>query len=582
MLCPHRRVPVSLLYPLIAAGLLLTPRLAEACGGTFCNNAGPPMPVDQRGEDVLFVRDGPEIEAHVRIQYEGEAERFAWLVPLQGEPEVSVGSDPLFTALSQATAPVWWMNTRWECRDEAPDLGGVFVPSDDDLPSMEPEVIDKEVVGAFEVLTLQGGNAEGVLEFLADNDYTIEEGTGPIVQEYLDEGFLFAAVKLVTNASADEIHPLVFRFVGDEPCVPLRLTRVAAEPDMGVRAYFLDTQRWVPSNYAHVVLNPLAFPWHENPGVEGYLELLTLAVDEAGGRAFATEYAGSSDAVARDNIYRDSWDASVFVGTSALEGLQLAFDQRLFAHPLIVSLLEQFIPVPADRSPTQYYNELLRTPELIDDSSWDGAAFAVQLAERIIDPGMRALDSLEAWPYLTRLHTTISPHEMLVDPMFHRAPDLPRVDGRLVADGLQLCEEAGLEVTVPFDGGSRMVCLRDDQAAWPLRELPAALRIERLPARGPAQVTVDNRKQILVAWSDHQAAGHCRDESVGTAGGWTGPGADEHGTGSCACDSGRATPGGSARDWGRGLGLSLGLLGLALLRRPGSRRRRARARRSVA
>ena len=42
------------------------------------------MPVDQTGEDILFVVDGAQIEVHIRIQYTGEAERFAWVVPLLG------------------------------------------------------------------------------------------------------------------------------------------------------------------------------------------------------------------------------------------------------------------------------------------------------------------------------------------------------------------------------------------------------------------------------------------------------------------------------------------------------------------
>jgi hypothetical protein len=71
---------------------------------------------------------------------------------------------------------------------------------------------------------------------------------------------VFVAVKLAGGAGLDEIHPLVLRYKdrGDGACVPLKLTSVAA-PDMGVRAFFLDQGRVVPSNYEHVIPNPARF-----------------------------------------------------------------------------------------------------------------------------------------------------------------------------------------------------------------------------------------------------------------------------------------------------------------------------------
>ncbi len=42
---------------------------AHACGGTFCDSGPQAMPVDQTGENILFVMDGTTVEAHVQIQY---------------------------------------------------------------------------------------------------------------------------------------------------------------------------------------------------------------------------------------------------------------------------------------------------------------------------------------------------------------------------------------------------------------------------------------------------------------------------------------------------------------------------------
>ena len=81
---------------------------AQACGGFFCDSPGggqPPMPVDQTGETIVFAFDGENVEAHIQIQYTGDPERFAWLIPLQTTPEITVGSAQLFMNLLNSTVP---------------------------------------------------------------------------------------------------------------------------------------------------------------------------------------------------------------------------------------------------------------------------------------------------------------------------------------------------------------------------------------------------------------------------------------------------------------------------------------------
>src|SRR5205809_388416 len=78
------------------------PRVAKACGGTFCDNGPKPMPVDQTGENIAFVMLPGMVEAHIQIQYKGEAAKFSWVLPVQALPEVEVGSQGLFDKLLQS------------------------------------------------------------------------------------------------------------------------------------------------------------------------------------------------------------------------------------------------------------------------------------------------------------------------------------------------------------------------------------------------------------------------------------------------------------------------------------------------
>jgi hypothetical protein len=564
----------------------LAPSPAQACGGTFCdNNGGLPMPVDQRGEDVLFVQDGPEIEVHVRIQYTGEAEHFAWLVPLQALPEISVGSDMLFTQLGAASAPRWLSTLEYQCADEEPvdEWGsGGFVPSDGDFNgASEPDVVVEQTVGAFDVVVLQGGTVPGIMQFLAQNGYEQDLAAAPILQEYLDEGFLFAAVKLTTAAEVEDIHPLVFRMLGDEPCVPLRLTRIAAEADMGVRVYFLNNQRWAPQNYLHVELNTLAFPWSEIDGLVDsrarYTEQLALAVDQAGGHAFATDYAGSSVTVSTDGVFGEQWDEAAFVGVDPITAIQLIGNQGLGGHPLIQPILMQYIPPPDGLDAQNFWNNIANYADQIDQAAWDSQAFAAAVSERIIEPGLHAIELLDTWPYLTRLVTTISPEEMTVDPVFMPAPDLEEVSNEKTAEGLDFCGENGTRYRVPWGANPLPVCLSEDAQSWPelLGNYPAR-RIQQIPQMGPPQNIEDFTQQIAADWTTHQIAEGCASppsEETGDGGdGGSGDAGQETGTGDAGQNDGGAAGCGCSTngdgDDGQGgpLGLAFGLLGLALVR----------------
>src|SRR5688572_10942845 len=72
---------------------------ARASGGFFRDSpAGgqPPLPVNQTAETIVFAFDGEMVEAHIQVQYTGDSERFAWLIPLESTPEITVGSAQLF------------------------------------------------------------------------------------------------------------------------------------------------------------------------------------------------------------------------------------------------------------------------------------------------------------------------------------------------------------------------------------------------------------------------------------------------------------------------------------------------------
>ncbi len=511
--------PLISLIPLATvAALCMHARPAEACGGTFCDAPG--QQVDQTGEVIAFVIDGPMVEAHIQIQYNPntEADQFAWVVPVQQVPSFRVGSDPLFQNLLAGTVPTYVLNTTFEtCGFESDSDGTTSDPTSTtgfetdggtDTDDEPPQVVLEETVGAFDVVVLEGGTVDSLLTWLADNGYQQDPASAPIFQEYLDEDYKFVAFRLTQNAEVDAIHPVVLTYEGNEPCVPIRLTRIAAEEDMEIRAFFLGNNRTVPSNYRHVLVNHVKIDWLDlNSVADQYKELITLAVDafQAEGHAFVTEYAGDSSVVQRDGIYSSFWDASGFAGSEPADAIDTLSSQGLvecfgsfcnYYHPLLQSLLNQYLPIPDGMTDAEFYSCLECFPDLIDVDAWgDGSGFGDAFQERIIDPGQHATQLLDTWPYLTRMYTTISPAEMTEDPMFHQNPSLETVNNRIVGNREILCNSGRL-VTVP---PGREIYLPPGQNTWPEfpGEMPYTHEVQTVALEGAPQTLVDNDPIIV-------------------------------------------------------------------------------------
>jgi MYXO-CTERM domain-containing protein len=579
--------------------VLFAPSPAQACGGTFCDNGPQSMPVDQSGENIIFVMDGQSVEAHIQIQYDPDnpAERFAWVVPLTAVPDFEVGSQQLFANTLAGTVPSYGFSTwnepcggggddGWcdgdsggEGGDGDGDGDGGFSPKLD-LGGGGPDVVKQEIVGAFEITVLQGGTAEEVMMWLGDNGYQQDPAAEPILEDYLAENYLFAAFKLANGAETNEIHPIVIRYDGMEPCVPIRLTQIAAQDDMDIRVFFLGNERAVPTNYAHVELNQVALDWLALGA--NYKEVVTLAIDEdmSDGHGFVTEYAGDSSVIQTGNLLNAQWASAPFVDAAPVDVMTLLTQQDLFYgcnfngceynHPLIESVVQKYLPVPDGVSPEEFYDCLECYEGLIDQQAWDGQGFADDMQDRVIDPGVHAVDLLETWPVVTRMYTTMSAHEMTVDPFFHTNPDLPDVLMPTQAQRNRYCD--GDDVFVTPDDRDLIL---EEPGVWPvIEDMPFAERIEMVPMAGAPQVLVDNGMMIdmlVDAWNgDHDWNGYQQDDkprgcgaeggeggvSSGGGGGGGGFGTDD----GCGCAVG-ANPVPGAMAFG------LGLLGLGLARR---------------
>ncbi|AKJ04118.1 uncharacterized protein (TIGR03382 family)/MYXO-CTERM domain-containing protein [Archangium gephyra] len=490
---------------LVAIGVLSAPR-AEACGGFFCSQA----PIDQAGERIVFGVNGSSIEAHIQIQYQGEAKKFAWVVPVQAKPTLSVGSAQLFTYLDMVTQPRFQLQWDQSCQPLFPP-GTVFSPPAAEADSGGGQdggvvVVSREDVGPYDAATLTADDAVALREWLTTNGYDIPEAAGEALTPYVGNGYYFVALKLQQDKDVGDLRPIVLKSESNRPCVPIRLTAIAARPDMPIIAYVLAQKRAIPMNYRHVLINPTRVDWLG--GGRNYPMVATAAVDEAGGRAFLTEFAGSSTSFAQgfaQNFGRGYNTAALSAFPHPVDFTQQMLYQGFLGDSVVQGLLRKYIPMPASLvsqgvPESQFYNFMWNYRSAIDSDpgrpAFDAQGFAQALETQVVEPLKGATALLNAHPYLTRLYTTMSAQEMTVDPDFDFNSDAPDVSNVFTAKAhYESCQTdfSQREVRIELPDG-RFFFTKFNQ---PVTQGPNAERVEQYSDVGAPLVIQDNGPAIL-------------------------------------------------------------------------------------
>ena len=235
-------------------GLLSHPT-AEACGGLFCQN----VPVDQQGERIIFTMNGNgTISAYVQINYVGAAPDFSWVVPVPSVPEVDVADIAMFNELGNLTAPQYIPPPMPENCNVAIFRSNVAQsnsPGGVGFNETNVTVLAEGDVGPYSYSVVDSPDPDALIIWLRDNDYRVTEEMEPLVHVYNAEGMVFLAMKLQPESGVQDIQPVKMTYDSELPMIPLRLTAVAATPNMRVLTWVFGDEQAVPINYENPTIN---------------------------------------------------------------------------------------------------------------------------------------------------------------------------------------------------------------------------------------------------------------------------------------------------------------------------------------
>ena len=285
---------------LTALCALLTPSLALACGGLFCDGALP-IPVEQSGERILFEPDGPAgtVTTTVDIQYGGAPDSFSWILPVPMSdampvPDLALSPESLLRDLEAATIPRI-LPPPTTCATAPPGSlngGGAGGESDsaaDDDDDGGVDVTDLPNVGPFDNEFIQSDDPSALIDWLNTNGYLVSPAMEPAIADYVGAGMGFLGVRLLPDAESAEIAPLAITWPGSEPMIPLRMTGIAAEPDMGLLVFIAADGPWESTNWTTMELDQERLQFDPFRNQSNYQALLSRQIDELGGQGFVRE-----------------------------------------------------------------------------------------------------------------------------------------------------------------------------------------------------------------------------------------------------------------------------------------------------
>ena len=520
---------------LLLASLLIaaiSPFPATACGGFFCTT----VPINQAAEQIVFRQDDNQVTAMVRILYSGEAEDFSWVVPVPDTPEISLGADATFNELDFATRPQFNLQVEGNvCEQDRPVALPVSASAESattDAADGDGVQIEEELtIGPFDIDIVSSDNADDMAIWLEENGYLLDDRGRDLIEPYVLDGMKFVAVKLRSGESSGSIQPLILQYPSEKPMIPIRLTAIAAQEDMGVLVWVVNDARAIPENYEHVTPNYTRLDWYSGSfnAYASYQNLITDAMDEAGGQGFATDYAGSITSDIRGALTDASFIAAALAQLDTFQN-----DAEFLTNSLSVTTnfsaalanLSVVLPLPEGRD-TNLYFDPAELAAVYTPAELSAARIAMRQAivDRELTPIEDSVSLLPEGAYLTRLFTTLSASEMTVDPTFNYNSTMPEQPIQREALLNASCESGTSQWSLTLGSGTG----RDGEKVLevsgqpipsfvlpaPLDDQPAAFLRERTSADAEPQQLFQAESSVLEIAADGSVNGI--DTGTGTA-----------------------------------------------------------------
>jgi hypothetical protein len=268
-----------------------------------------------------------------QIQYSGDPQDFAWVLPVGPGAVLEASSDAWFEALDAVTStrvsspPLFCAGSSGfsgggsdgSCSGFAcgsSDSGGDGSAGGDGDFRLDPEpddgvdVLHEGTVGPYETVTLHAEDGDSLQTWLTDNGYDLPADIEPVIAAYVEEGADFIALRLAPGQGVRQMTPVRVVTPGASTILPLRMVAAGTGSSVSIVLYVVGEGRYDTLSHprAEVDLTELRWDWEAEES--NWAELREEALAEGG---FLTTFAQSDALRAQDVLptgevvsYRDS------------------------------------------------------------------------------------------------------------------------------------------------------------------------------------------------------------------------------------------------------------------------------------
>lgn len=334
------RAPLAV--ALVVAVLAHAPA-ASPCGALFRSETDQNLALD--AQRALYVLRSSTVELHLQMRAAGtDGAGFAWIIPVPGEPTLSLGDAALFDALDRMTTPTVEIVSGGGsggggfCAGDAAKAGG------GDLRDNGVQHFGGGVLGDYTYDVVGGNDAAAIEAWLGEHGYRVPEGFAAALAPYAGRA-TFVAVRLSPGAEDEvDLEPLVVTVARPFDVTityPLGLSRVSTVDVAPVVLWVLADKRYRVANFGSTDLQGVADAMRdaadggEDASYAGTLARLTAL---ANGRLVVTEFARdlSSETVSVEGAVR------------ALVGADTSYLTRLYMEVPVEAMQDLVVTFAAD------------------------------------------------------------------------------------------------------------------------------------------------------------------------------------------------------------------------------------------
>ncbi|MBD3245282.1 MAG: DUF2330 domain-containing protein [Candidatus Moranbacteria bacterium] len=215
---------------LILLTVLFIPPLESLADGALIPPKNQTIWEDQQ-KAVIFYEKGVETLV-LSISFQGNAQDFAWVIPTPSRPKVEKSSHELFTKLDQIT------QTK---EMKASGSGNLFPARKVQDTSKSVTVIESKKIDYYDVTVLEASDQDALYNWLNDNGYKFPLKGREVVNQYIQKGWFFTAVKISNNnqkslaqkeLEAASATPLKLTFKSSALVYPLKISSISGMQDV--------------------------------------------------------------------------------------------------------------------------------------------------------------------------------------------------------------------------------------------------------------------------------------------------------------------------------------------------------------